>query len=529
MYKLIIVSGSWLSFLLSTPCVYAAESENQLGVVHLAVSEKNPEAKDSFLKGLLLLHSFQYDEARVDFESAQKLDPEFAMAYWGEVMTYNHPVWNEQNYAAANDVLTKLAPTSEGRLIKAQTPLEKGFINAVNKLYGSGSKLKRDDDYESAMHDLYAKFPDSEEVGAFYALSILGSTQGTRSFKNYMQAAGILEELYQDNPKHPGVIHYLIHTYDDPIHAPLGLRFARMYAKIAPDSPHALHMPSHIYLALGMWDDVVNSNLAAWNAGVVEKNHSGNYDVHALHALQWLSYGYLQLKDNDMAYQQVKIMEQIVKLNPNDAMSKWYYSLMRAVYMSDTQNWNVDLSEIDLSGIEMSAVADNAYVQGMQAIKNKNSKKALQIIENTYRFSKTSTTKVGVETACHNDANYFNTLNDGGIVIVKIVYFELKAQNALANLNQAIQFAKQAADIENSLSFGYGPPLPAKPANELLAELYLQNKQYVLAYKQFLISLEHTPNRTISKEGLQKTINKLNTLKITIPQDSQKPYFNKLM
>lgn len=524
--KIMMISVGVLSINFS----YATVMDNQLGAVHITISENNAVAKTYFLQGLLLLHSFQYNDARIKFESAQKIDPNFAMAYWGEAMTYNHPVWNEQNYSAATAVLNKLAPTAAARLAKAHTAEEKGFINAINQLYGNGSKFKRDDDYQMAMYDLYKQFPDSEEAGTFYALSILGSTQGNRNFKTYMQAAGILEEIYQKNPNHPGVIHYLIHCYDDPIHAPLGLRFAREYAKVAPSAPHALHMPSHIYLALGMWNDVINSNLAAWNAGIAQKSLSGNYDIHALHALQWLSYGYLQLKDYAKAYQNVKTMEQIVILNPNDAMSKWYYALMRAAYISETQNWNADLQDIDLSGIELSAVADNAYIQGMQAISSGNQAKAQQVINQVHKLMNYQFTP-DVVASCHHDATYFNTMNEGGILNAKIVYLELQAQVAQAqrNLEQAIKLAKTASKIENGLSFGYGPPVPAKPANELLAELYFQNKQYDMAYKQFSIALEHTPNRTISEEGLQKAREKLIELKLPILEGAPKPYFNKLI
>lgn len=518
-------------FFLFFSSVFATESSHQLGLVHIAVSENNIAAKNDFLQGLLLLHNFQYDEARVAFESAEKIDPHFAMAYWGEAMTYNHPVWNEQDYTAATAVLNKLAPTANERLAKAPTAEEKGFINAINQLYGTGSKLKRDNDYQMAMYNLYKQFPDSEEAGAFYALSILGSDQGTRDFKTYMQAAGILEELYQKNPNHPGVIHYLIHCYDDPIHASLGLRFARMYDKISPSAPHALHMPSHIYLALGMWNDVVNSNLAAWNAGGFQKQKNGSYDIHALHALQWLSYGYLQLNDDAKSYQYVKTMEQIITSDPNSAMNKWYYALMRAAYMSDTQNWNADLKDIDLTGIEISAVASNAYIQGMQAIKSQNANNIQKIMNYVQHLSDHSNSNNHSEAACHHDSNYFNTINENGITIAKIVYLELLAQNAAAqnHFKEAIEFAKQASDIENSLSFGYGPPIPVKPANELLAELYFQNKQYVMAFKQFSVALEHTPNRAISSEGLQKSMKKIIELKLPVPDVIPKPYFNKLV
>src|SRR5439155_17072202 len=164
--------------------------------------------------------------------------------YWGEAMTYNHPLWHEQDQDAALKVLARLTPS------ETLTPLEKGFLSAVEVLYGKGEKLERDRLYCKAMRGLYEEFPKDTETATFYALSILGSTP-ERNVANYMKAAAILEEVYAAHPDHPGAVHYLIHCYDDPIHAPLGLRVARQYAKLAPASAHALHMPSHIFLALG--------------------------------------------------------------------------------------------------------------------------------------------------------------------------------------------------------------------------------------------------------------------------------------
>ncbi len=290
-------------------------------------------------------------------------------------------------------------------------------------------------------------------------------------------------------------------------------------------------MPSHIYLALGMWNDVVNSNLAAWNMGVIERKTTGHYDVHALHALQWLSYGYLQLKNYKKAYESVKTMEQIYKKSPNDAMVKWYYSLMRAAYISDTEEWHADLTGVNTTGIdiEISAIASNAYIQGMKVIQDP--AKAQHVIDFLHKLSNISIKSNSAIASCYPDTDYFSAINEGGIEIAKIIYFELEAQKAAAqgHLSTAIQFAEQATDIENSISFGYGPPIPVKPANELLAELYLQNQLFVLAYKQFSISLERTANRTISVEGLKEAKRKLQEHHLTIPDTAIKPYFNPLL
>ncbi len=190
------------------------------------------------------------------------------MAYWGEAMTFNHPLWMEQDAGAARKALEKLAPTPEARLAKAPTEREKMYLSAVEALYGKGDKAANDKDYAEAMRRLHEKFPEDENAAAFYSLALLGTCEGKRDYPTYMKAAAVAEEVFAKNPLHPGAVHYLIHSYDDPVHAPLGMRAARVYAKIAPAAGHALHMPSHIFFASGMWEEAAASNEAAWKASL---------------------------------------------------------------------------------------------------------------------------------------------------------------------------------------------------------------------------------------------------------------------
>jgi len=217
-----------------------------------------PSAQRDFLRGLLLLHSFEYQGARKSFQAAQGTDPGFAMAYWGEALTYNHPLWGEQDLAAARSALARLAPTIEERAAKAPTARERDYLASAEKLYGDGDKIRRDADYSAALGALARAYPDDLDARAFYALSILGLTGGKRNVANYMRAAAEGEAVYEIDRFHPGALHYLIHAYDDPIHAPLGLRAARLYGSVAPAASHAQHMPSHIFFALGMWDDAIS-------------------------------------------------------------------------------------------------------------------------------------------------------------------------------------------------------------------------------------------------------------------------------
>src|ERR1700675_1941544 len=257
-----------------------------LGTIHFPNSVA-PRAQPDFMRGLLLLHSFEYDAARLAFQAAERADPKFAMAYWGEALTYNQTLWAEQDLDAARAALAKLAATPELRAAKAGTERERAYLESVEQLFGNGDKTQRDEKYSVALGALASKYPDDLDARAFYALSILGLTNGRRNHANYKRAAAEAEAVYEVDKHHPGALHYLIHAYDDPIHAPLGLRAARLYGKIAPAAAHAQHMPSHIFFALGMWDEAIAANVASLKISRAEGD--GGY-----HALLWLTYAYLQ-------------------------------------------------------------------------------------------------------------------------------------------------------------------------------------------------------------------------------------------
>ncbi len=203
-------------------------------------------AQPDFMRGLLLLHSFEFDAARESFRAAQAKDPGFVMAYWGEALSHNMPIWGEQDLEAARAVLQRLGPTREVRMSKAATERERGYLASVEALYDDGTKVERDASFNRALGELARKFPEDLDARSFYALSWLGLSGSTRDTANYMRAAAEAEAVYELNPRHPGALHYLVHAYDDPVHAPLGLRAARRYGKVAPAAAHAQHMPSHI-------------------------------------------------------------------------------------------------------------------------------------------------------------------------------------------------------------------------------------------------------------------------------------------
>ncbi len=253
--KIVLVT---VALLIALPAIAAPE----YGHVEFANSGA-PQAQADFLDGLALLHDFEYPSAAAAFRRAESADPNFAMAYWGEAMTYNHPVWMQQDLPSARAALNKLAPSADARRSKAPTTARKA-ISTRSKFSTAKARRKiATSATKPPCRSCTQRYPDDVDATAFYALSILGLAHAGRDTATYMRAAAVLEEAWISHRDHPGVLHYLIHCYDDPVHAPLGLRAARLYAKIAPDAGHAQHMTSHIFLALGMWTDTVDANVAA--------------------------------------------------------------------------------------------------------------------------------------------------------------------------------------------------------------------------------------------------------------------------
>jgi hypothetical protein len=279
----------------------AAVAQQDVGEVSFANSGA-PAAQESFARGLALLHNFEYPFAAEAFREAEQADPSFAMAYWGEAMTYTHPVWMQQNAEAARATLHRLGATPAERAAKAPTERERAYLAAVEVLYGEEAggapdrwtKEQRDVRYADAMAALHAHNPDDVDATAFYALALLGTAHEGRDYAIYMRAAALLEEVLPSHLHHPGVLHYLIHCYDDPIHAPLGMRAARLYGAVAPNAGHALHMTSHIFVALGMWDDVVAANRRAIAVVNQQRAARNKPPADCGHYPEWLHYAYLQ-------------------------------------------------------------------------------------------------------------------------------------------------------------------------------------------------------------------------------------------
>jgi hypothetical protein len=255
-----------------------------------------PAAQADFIRGVLWLHSFGYEEAIDAFRAAQKIDPGFAMAYWGEAMAFNQPLWFHEDVAAGQAALAKLGATAQARAARAKTPREQAYLGAVDALFASGAKNTRDRAYADRMAALAKQFPEDDEAQAFYALALLATLpRGDQALPLRKQAGAIVEAVFAHNPQHPGAPHYILHAYDDASLASRALPAARAYARIAPASSHALHMPSHAFLQLGYWAEAAASDQASWDASVAwAASRSLSVAMRDFHRLTWLQYEWTQ-------------------------------------------------------------------------------------------------------------------------------------------------------------------------------------------------------------------------------------------
>jgi tetratricopeptide (TPR) repeat protein len=464
----------------------------------------NTAAQAAFIEGVKDLHSFQFDEAAVAFQRAQKADPSFAMAYWGEAMSHNHPLWAQQDDKAAKTILEKIGPTSDARQAKAKLPKEKAFLKAIDMLYyAPGDKLARDMAYSDAMAAMYAQWPDDHEVATWYALSLLGTVRpADKGFRRQALAASIAEKVFAENPKHPGAAHFIIHAFDDPDHAPLALTAARAYAGIAPAAAHALHMPSHIFVQRGMWEDVRTSNIAAYKSATElnarMKLAEGREDFHTL---GWLEYANLMLGNIDEAKANVESAKQAADRNPGNAGIRNGYLGMRARLILETETWErIALDAPDaaaapdahagMPGMAMPAGNTWIFIAGYSAAKLGDlpgAEKAIAMLR-------------GAREKLDGGSNPYSARP---VAIMEKQVAALVA-NARGRKDEALKLAREAMDIELALSAPSGPPDPIKPAPEFYGELLIEAGKYAEAVAALELSLQRTPNRTPSVKAMQR-------------------------
>ncbi|HXN24416.1 MAG TPA: hypothetical protein VOA41_16880 [Candidatus Dormibacteraeota bacterium] len=502
--------------LLGSPSATARQDFGEVAFLNSGPSA----AQVDFLHGLAQLHNFEYEDAAEHFRKAEQIAPDFALAFWGEAMTKNHAMWHEEDVSAAREILNRLAPTAEARLAKAPTEREKLYLRSVEVLYGEGTKDERDRRYESVLAELHRKFPDNVDAASFYALAILGTAEHGRDFTTYMRAAAVLEEVFPQHPRHPGVVHYLIHCYDDPVHAPLGLRAARIYSKIAPDASHAQHMTSHIFLALGMWDEEVKANETAMLVVNRPRQKAGKPPVMCGHVNEWLEYGYLQqgrvaearrmLEGCRQAAERAAAAAEHASTSGSHTMGNMMggmtpammavgsYVEMRAHFLIDSQLWNDDVARWTLpAGDYPFAQLTFDYTNAIAAMKRGDLAVAREAVSRAE--SARQHTKAWMDQHKMDQPQMNETL----LIAIEQLHALLTA--AQGKSDDAMIELQRIAAKEHQLPLEFGPPNIEKPTDELLGEMLLELHRPSEARDVFRAALARTPGRRLVLDDLART------------------------
>jgi len=505
--------------MLATPVA----SQPSLGRISFPTSGA-PKAQPAFVRAVLLLHSFEYDDAIETFRQAQQIDPAFAMAYWGEALSYNQPLWYNESVDKARAVLSRLGPTRAARQGKAPTAREKGYLDAVERLFGEGDKASRDGAYAGRMSELHAQFPDDDEAAAFYALALLATIPaGERNTTVSLKAGAIASAILKKNPEHPGAAHYALHAFDDGEHAAMGLQAARTYARIAPASSHARHMPSHVFLPLGMWDEAAASDEASFAASVDRVKRLGLSMAQAdFHSLGWLQYEYLQQGRFAKARETLQTVERAIassgtgtgtaKAASHDPsrsappappalpapsahhpaeseIGRGYGPLslknelasLKARFVVEGGAWAVMKGQGSFDNI------DELFALGMASVRLGDAGRAEAAVEQLGTASRTVSDRDAREVAA-------------------IMGAELEGLLRFSHGDRAgtLSSLARAAALEARRAKPVARPYPIKPAAELYAETLLSAGDAPAASAQFQASLARTPRRAASLLGLAR-------------------------
>ena len=473
-------------------------------VGHAGAAATSPEAQAQFQRALGSLHDFEYEEATEGFKQAQRLDPDFALAYWGEVLSYYQTLWRQENLPAARQALARLGPSPGARAAKAATRRDAGLLSAVDELFGDGDAPSRHRLYADAMGRLYGEYPDDPDVASLYALALLGTV--SRSLIGYSevnqspdrqlpgsaiqkQIGTILAKVLETHPRHGGALHYLLHNYDDPDHARLALDAARTFASVAGAS-HALHMPAHIFLQLGLWHDAASSDRAAYGASIEWTRRRGlRPGMRNFHALSWLEYELLQTGRYRDASRALDAMAPFASADAPSAQGSHGahqplssdLSSMRARLVIETRRWSLLDRERNFGNV------DELLAIGMSAANTGN----------------TPTAKIAGRALSQRA----QAEQDGDLRrAIAIMEREVAALIARANgrSSEAIAILAEAARAELALPAPLGLPFPAKPAPELLGEILLEAGRGREAQSSFEQELRRNPNRSLSVLGLAR-------------------------
>lgn len=481
-----------------------------LGSVHMDIS-CSPEVRADFDRALALLHNFWYARALEAFTEVAQRDPDCAMAYWGAAMTYNHPFWDAPTRA---DESAAWAFVQKGMRATRKSPRESMYLAAVAALYkeaGAGPKSARDQAYVDAMAAAYAAYPD-DETTLFYGLALLGTVmEGSKGFERQGLAAKLFEEVYAKKPQHPGVLHYLIHVYDDPGHAADGLKAARAYAATAPAVPHAQHMPSHIFTRLGYWTESATTNENAWRTSEADVKRAGESGAYRdFHSLNYLQYAYLELGRFRDAKRVTGIVEAQYRALSNkttapdtpdlqarhvrgrtiyalpDRVAYGYFDMLTRLIV-ESGDWS-GVATVPLVAPSRDFRAMKFQLEAMAAAKRGDPREAKAAADEVERLAG--------EPGQHPLAQT--------IIALQAKEAQAVAAHAAADDSRVIEMMTEAVAIEDSIEALSQPPYPIIPAHEVYGTLLMEMKRPAEAAKHFAETLRRTPGRPMAVYGIAR-------------------------
>jgi len=484
-----------------------------LGKLDFPTTTHSAEAQAAFEQGMLLLHLFEYPFAIIEFQRAQALDPGFAMAYWGEAMAHNYPIWDKQAPDEARAALSRFAPTAEARAARMTSAQERDYFASLEILYGPAEgrapKAERDLAYQRYMGAMAERYPDDHEVRLFYALALMGTHAGVRDIADYMEAAALSQSVFYANRRHPGAAHYLIHAVDDPIHAPLGLEAARALYAMAPDAGHSLHMTSHIFTALGMWDDVVRANLNAIDVANEMRVQRGEPPRSVGHYNFWLLYGLLQQGRTadakallTAAYAETNAANQRptqrMLLDPDDdALGSMVQ--MWARYMLETGGSDSEVAQWQFHTAD--AFDPNLNVLYVNAMLSRD---PAAIGNYLARFHELAA-ELRAAIMALPEQEPFALLYLERVDVIEQQLLAAQAR-AAGDTNAAIEYAGEASRLEGTMPYSYGPPFVDYPSAQLLGELALAAGRADEAAAAFSEQLRRSRRKTAAVEGLARAL-----------------------
>jgi tetratricopeptide (TPR) repeat protein len=475
------------------PHQHQHEPTEQLGRVNFKVS-CSPEAQQQFNRAVAWLHSFEYEEAEKAFTEVTATDPRCGMGYWGVALSNYHPLWAPPT---ATELKKGARAVEKAKVVGARTQRERDYISAIELFYKDSDKLDhraRSLAYGEAMGQLSRRYPSDSEAGVFYALTLIakGMMAGDKTYASEKEAAQILNRVLAQEPQHPGVTHYVIHSYDYPALAHLALPAARSYAKIAPASAHARHMPSHIFTRLGLWQEAIQSNLdakAAAEAFAVRNRMTGTWDEQ-LHAMDYLAYAYLQGAQDREARGVLDELNRIKKAEPESFKVAYAATAIPARYALERRRWDeaakLTLQEGMLGSFPWEqfrwATAHIHFARALGAARMGDAARARQEVEKLTTIGQALAEIKGG----YNWAKQVEIARQ--VASGWLAYAEGRREESL-------QLMRAAAALDDSTDKHPVTPGALLPAREQLGELLLELKQPAAALGEFEASLRNTPNR----------------------------------